>query len=69
MAAPQEIELFINLTEALFRLGKKDEVWKKIERELRVNEDPRLYNQQANLLARDGEYIKAVDAYERALQA
>lgn len=68
LKAPNEIEILLNYSEALWQAGQKDKAYEIIENEIRRIDDPRLYNHKGNLLARDKEYEKAVAAYEQALR-
>ena len=69
-AAPAEIDILVNLAEALSASGGHDEA---LELLARVDEDPvraaRLANQRGNILARRGRYEQAVQEYEAAVRA
>jgi tetratricopeptide (TPR) repeat protein len=64
-AAPGEVDIRLNLSEALSRAGRADEALAAAA----GGEDPRLANQRGTLLARAGRFDEAVHAYEAAIRA
>ena len=64
-AAPREVDLRLNLSEALSRSGRPVEAMAAVEGE----DDPRIVNQRATLHARAGRFDAAVRDYEAAIRA
>lgn len=64
-SAPREVDIRLNLSEALSRAGRHDEAMAAVAGE----DDPRLVNQRGNLHARAGRYAEAVRDYEAAIRA
>jgi tetratricopeptide (TPR) repeat protein len=66
--AEHDIDILINLSEMLFRTGKKAEARGLIDGELARGEDARLYNHKGNLAVQEGNFDLAVAEYERAVR-
>jgi tetratricopeptide (TPR) repeat protein len=64
-AAPREVDIRLNLSEALSRGGRPEEALAAVEGE----EDPRILNQRGTLHARAGRFDAAVRDYEAAIRA
>ena len=64
-AAPREVDIRLNLSEALSRAGRADEALAAVAGE----EDHRLVNQRGTLHARAGRHDEAVRDYEAAIRA
>lgn len=64
-AAEEEVDILLNYTEALYQSGETKTAMAILQER---QTDARCLNQRANFLSRDGEFQKAVDEYERALQ-
>ncbi len=61
---PQEPEIALNLSEVLYRLGKKVEAFEVLDAYEGI---PKLYNHKGNLLCRDGAFESALRMYEKGL--
>jgi tetratricopeptide (TPR) repeat protein len=67
--APGEMDILMNLSEALARSGQADEALALIEARMAAGgESSRLANQKGNLLVRKREFDEAVRAYEAAIR-
>jgi tetratricopeptide (TPR) repeat protein len=64
-AAPHEVDIRLNLSEALSRAGRADEALAAVEGE----DDPRILNQRGTLHTRAGRFDEAVRDYEAAIRA
>lgn len=64
-SAPREVDIRLNLSEALSRAGRHDEAMAVVAGQ----DDPRLVNQRGNLHVRAGRFMEAVRDYEAAIRA
>jgi tetratricopeptide (TPR) repeat protein len=64
-AAPREVDIRLNLSEALSRAGRLDEALAVLE----GGDDPRILNQRGTLHVRAGRFDAAVREYEAAIRA
>jgi tetratricopeptide (TPR) repeat protein len=66
--AQTEIDIIINLSDVLFRLGKKQQAYELIENRLKeIGNKAKLLNHKANLFSWEGKYDEAAAEYEKAL--
>ncbi len=66
--APSEIDIRMNLSEALTRSGKHEEALALLDDQGgSAVDDARLANQKGNILGRRGDFTGAVEAYEKAI--
>jgi len=64
-SAPGEVDILLNLSEALSRAGRADEAMAALE----GRDDPRILNQRGTLHTRAGRFDAAVHDYEAAIRA
>jgi tetratricopeptide (TPR) repeat protein len=68
-AAPTEVDIAINLSEALFAEEKDEEAFAVLDgMDASVGPDARIANQRGNLWADAGDYARAVAGYEEAIR-
>lgn len=67
-AAPEELDILINLSDILFDLGDKERAFKVLDNE-ELEDRPELINHKGNLYGKKKEYNRALVCYERALKA
>jgi tetratricopeptide (TPR) repeat protein len=67
--AKHDIDILTNLSDVLFRAGRKQEARALLNEELALAPDARLYNHRGNLAVHDRDFPGAVADYERAIKA
>lgn len=65
-ALPEETDVLINLAEAFFRQGCVEEARELLETK---TDDPAVMNYRGNLFSRRGDFERAAEAYEAAMEA
>ncbi len=68
--APRELDICLNLSEAMARAGKTAEALDLLDGQARAaGEDARIHNQKGNILSRAGDFGGAIASYEAAIKA
>ncbi len=65
---PGQVDIILNLSEALALSGETDEALAFLRERVLEKDDARLWNQSGNVLSRRGEMAEAVRAYEEAIR-